>query len=68
MSKRKKTEQFLEQAHAKFLNEYAMACSPNKISTTKLIKPANIHQRQFIKSIKQNQLTIGSGCAGTGCP
>ena len=65
MSKRKKVEAYLEQAHAEFLNEHAIACSPNKIATHKYIKPANIHQRQFVKSIKRNQLTIGSGCAGT---
>lgn len=66
MSKRKKVESYLEQAHATFLNEHAVACSSSKIQTTKYIKPANIHQKQFVKSIKQNQLTIGSGCAGTG--
>lgn len=66
MSKRKRAEAFLEQAHSKFLNEHAVACSSSKIQTTKYIKPANIHQKQFVKSIKNNQFTIGSGCAGTG--
>ena len=68
MSRRKKTQAYLEQAHLDFLNENAKACSStkSKIDTFKYIKPVNVHQKQFVKSIKQNQLTIGSGCAGTG--
>lgn len=37
-----------------------------KISTTSYIKPASDAQRDFIKSIKKNTITIGYGSAGTG--
>lgn len=67
MSRRKKAQAQYQQAHLQFLNQTAEACfSASSIKTTKLIKPANVHQKQFVKSIKQNQLTIGSGPAGTG--
>ncbi len=67
MSKRKKAQAFIEQAHTRFINETAMACSSNsKIQTTKYIKPVNVHQKQFVKSIKNNVLTVGAGEAGTG--
>ncbi len=67
MSKRRKTQAYIQQAHGKFLNEHAQACSLNsRIETTKFIKPANVHQKQFVKSMKNNQLTIGAGDAGTG--
>lgn len=67
MSKRNRRAQAYEQAHLNFLNESAIACSPrNKIETVKYIKPVNVRQKLFVKSIKQNTLTIGSGCAGTG--
>ena len=67
MSRRKKAQAQYEQAHLQFINKTAEACSSvSKIQTTKFIKPANVHQKQFVKSIKQNQLTIGSGPAGTG--
>jgi len=67
MSKRRKAQAYIEQAHTKFINEHAMACSYNsKIQTTKYIKPVNVHQKQFVKSMKNNVLTIGAGEAGTG--
>jgi len=67
MSKRNKAKAYYEQAHSNFLNESARTCSSNsKISTRKFMKPVNVHQKQFVKSMKQNQLTIGAGCAGTG--
>ena len=67
MSKRRKAQAYIEQAHTRFINESAMACSSNsKIKTTKFIKPVNVHQKQFVKSMKNNVLTIGSGEAGTG--
>lgn len=67
MSKRRKTQAYIQQAHSKFLNEHAQACSFNsRIETTNFIKPINVHQKQFVKSMKNNQLTIGTGDAGTG--
>lgn len=66
MSKRSRAKVQYEQAHANFLNETAKACSSSKISTRKYMKPVNVHQKQFVKSMKQNQLTVGAGCAGTG--
>lgn len=68
MSRRKKAQAQYEKSHLQFINETAKQdYSSSKIQTTKFIKPANVHQKQFVKSIKQNQLTIGSGPAGTGC-
>jgi phosphate starvation-inducible PhoH-like protein len=68
MSKRKRSEAYIQEAHMSFLNENARASYANKgkIETVKFIKPVNLHQKIFVKSIKQNKLTIGSGCAGTG--
>jgi phosphate starvation-inducible PhoH-like protein len=67
MSRRRKAQAYIQQAHGKFLNEHAQACSFNsKIETSKFIKPVNVHQKQFVKSMKNNQLTIGSGEAGSG--
>lgn len=67
MSRRRKVQAQIEQAHLKFLNQTAVACSSSsKIQTSKFIKPATVHQKQFVKSIKQNQLTIGTGLAGSG--
>jgi len=66
-TKRNKVKAYYDQAHANFLNESAKTCSSNsKISTRKYMKPVNVHQKQFVKSMKQNQLTVGAGCAGTG--
>ena len=65
MPKYKKAQAYLEKAHADFLNQHARASS-SKIQTKKYIKPANVHQKQFVKSMKQNEINIGSGCAGTG--
>ena len=67
MSKRRKAQAYIEQAHTTFINENAKAYSLNgKIETTKYIRPVNVHQKQFVKSIKNNILTIASGEAGTG--
>ena len=67
MSRRKKAQAQYQQAHLQFVNQTAEACFSNsKIQTFKFIKPKNVHQKQFVKSIKQNQLTLGSGPAGTG--
>lgn len=67
MSKRRKAQAYIEQAHTAFINEQAKNYPPNgKIATTKYIRPVNVHQKQFTKSIKQNILTIGVGEAGTG--
>jgi phosphate starvation-inducible protein PhoH len=67
MSKRRKAQDFIKQSHDAFLNESAQTyLTSTKISTSKFIHPANPHQKQFVKSIKNNILTIGSGEAGTG--
>lgn len=67
MSKRRKAQAYIEQAHTTFINENAKSYSLNgKIETTKYIRPVNVHQKQFVKSIKNNILTLGSGEAGTG--
>lgn len=65
-SKRKRQNAYIQESHARFLDEHAKAVKPGKIQTTKFIKPGNVHQKQFVKSIKQNKLTIGSGPAGSG--
>lgn len=39
---------------------------PSKVETTKLIKPANYNQRQYVKSMLQNTVTIATGAAGVG--
>jgi phosphate starvation-inducible PhoH-like protein len=67
MSKRRKAQAYIEQAHTTFINETAKIQSLNgKIETTKYIRSANVHQKQFVKSIKNNILTLGSGEAGCG--
>jgi phosphate starvation-inducible protein PhoH and related proteins len=67
MSKRRKAQDFIKQSHDAFLNESAQTyLTSTKISTSKFIHPANPHQKQFVKSIKNNILTIGSGEAGCG--
>jgi len=66
MSKRNRAKAYYEEAHNNFLNENAKASNNGKISTRKYMKPVNVHQKQFVKSMKQNQLTVGAGCAGTG--
>ena len=68
MSRRKKAQAQYQQAHLQFINQTAEACFSNNstIKTKKFIKAKNVHQKQFVKSIKQNQLTLGIGPAGTG--
>lgn len=67
MSKRKNS-QYIERAYQNMIDEQArLSIRPNsKIETSVFIKPYNIHQKQFIKSIKQNQFTVALGAAGTG--
>ena len=67
MSKRKRVQAYLEQAHLNFVNESAGACFPNStIKTNKFIKPITVHQKQFVKSMKNNQLTLAPGSSGSG--
>jgi len=67
MSRRKKAQAFIEQAHANFTNENAKLYSAHsKIETTTYIRSVNVHQKQFVKSIKNNILTLGSAPAGCG--
>lgn len=49
---------------AKQLTEFQPVSS--KIQTTKFIKPANYHQRDYIDSIKNNVVSIVLGPSGTG--
>jgi phosphate starvation-inducible protein PhoH and related proteins len=66
-SKRRKAQAFIEKSHDNFLNEAAKTQSKDsKISTSNYIHPANPHQKQFVKSIKNNILTVASGEAGCG--
>ena len=67
MTRRKRAEAFVDGARNKYLNQTSeQVYSSGKIPTTKFISAANIHQKQYIKSIKNNQLTVASGAAGVG--
>lgn len=66
-SKRRKAQDYIKQSHDQFLNESTQTFHKNsKISTNKFIHAANPHQKQFVKSIKNNILTVASAPAGCG--
>lgn len=67
MSRRKRQQALEQQGREIYNNEDAKSYAPQgKIATTKYIRPANVHQKQLVKSMKNNILTIGSGEAGVG--
>lgn len=71
MAKRKAAVSYIQEAHSKFLQQNECASSliydkNSKIQTTSYIKPVNDNQRKFVKSLKQNDLTVAIGPAGSG--
>lgn len=63
--KSREREYALEKAHAAWLQESA-ARAFSSIKTTTLIKPKTVNQAAYIRSIKNNIITLAHGSPGTG--